>query len=272
MIRKPAVAGYFYPEKREELAEMIGDFKSQSAGEIPICRAKGAVLPHAGYKYSGLVAAKTVFASEFPRTFIILSPNHTGLGEAFSIMPQGIWQTPLGQVHIDEHLGKQILQNSHYLKDDPLAHQREHGVEVLLPFLQYVDPDFQFVPIVVAHASGDVYQKIAGEITGVLDSYRGDREISVVASSDMTHFEPKESAEKKDRYAIEAMCALDSENLLKKVREYDISMCGVGPAVIMMEVLKKFGARRSQLIDYRTSGQVTGDYASVVGYAGLRVE
>jgi len=271
MIRQPAVAGYFYPAGKEELKRTIGSFQKDSTSLIKARPAKGAVLPHAGYVYSGKVAAQTVFSSRFQNTFIILGPNHTGLGKAYSIMTEGSWQTPLGTVTIDTEIAKSLLNGSRYFAHDTLAHQSEHSIEVIIPFLQTVYSEFKIVPIVISHSPGNIYKEIGSEIADVIAKNHWQNRISILASSDMTHYEPHESAKRKDFLAIESMIQLDSESLLKKVKEHDITMCGVGPVVITLEALKAEGAKQADLIKYQTSGDVTGDRSSVVGYAGLRI-
>ncbi|MFA5060442.1 MAG: AmmeMemoRadiSam system protein B [Candidatus Omnitrophota bacterium] len=272
MIRKPAVAGYFYPGKKEELEKKLRSFLKESGAQaIPKNRVTGLLLPHAGYEYSGLVAAETVFSSEFKDILIILGPNHTGLGEALSVFTEGHWQMPMGDVEIQADLAKKIVECSRFLKSDTLAHQSEHSVEVILPFLQFVKKEVGIVPIILAQASLDVCQAIARDIIAALDALRLRDRVSIIASSDMTHYEPQESAQKKDHCAIEAIVNLDSRELLKRTEEFNISMCGVVPAIIMMEIAKELKANRGCLVKYQTSGNATGDYRSVVGYAGIKI-
>ena len=229
------------------------------------------ILPHAGYQYSGAVAASTVNSSELKDTFVILGPNHTGLGEPFSVMAEGHWQMPFGPVDIDGELAAEMVRGSPYLKNDALAHAQEHSIEVLLPFLQLAQGNIKFVPIVVARADKEIYQAIAEDICRAIKSLQRENETVVVASSDMTHYEPQESAEKKDQYALAAILALDTDKLLSRVCERDITMCGVAPVAILLEVAKRLGAQEARLVKYQTSGHTTGDYSSVVGYAGLRI-
>jgi len=271
MVRQPAVAGYFYPAGKEELKRTIESFQKDFTPPIKARPAKGAVLPHAGYVYSGKVAAQTVFSSKFQNTFIILGPNHTGLGKSYSMMTEGSWQTPLGTVTIDTEIAQSLLDGSRYFAQDTLAHQSEHSIEVIIPFLQTVYREFKIIPIIIAHSPGNVYKEIGVEIADVIEKNHWQNRISILASSDMTHYESHESAKRKDSLAIESMIQLDSESLLKKVKEHDITMCGVGPVVITMEALKAQGAKQADLISYQTSGDVAGDHSSVVGYAGLRI-
>ncbi len=271
-IRKPAVAGQFYPANKEKLEEAIVSLiKKGLNSNAAKNRVKGLILPHAGYQYSGAVAAETVASSELQSTFIILGPNHTGMGESFSVMTEGYWQTPLGDVEIDFKLADEIVKNSKYFKSDTLAHLTEHSIEVLLPFLQFVKGKIKFVPIVVARADEDIYKLLAKDIYNALVSLKKEEDVLLIASSDMTHYESHESATKKDQYAIEAILGLDAQELLKRVNEMDISMCGIAPVAIMLETAKNLGAHHANLVKYQTSAEATGDYSSVVGYAGVRV-
>jgi hypothetical protein len=227
----------------------------------------GLVSPHAGYMYSGPVAGALVSRIKFKDTFIIIGPNHTGRGKAFSIMTEGVWQTPLGNVEIDSELAKRILGSSRYLKEDEVAHLDEHSIEVQLPFLQYFRPDVKFVPIVLSFGTGDIYQEIGRDIARAVKDLK--REVVIMTSSDMTHYESQESAHWKDTQAIEAIVELNEDELLSRVQGLNITMCGYGPAVSLISAAKELGATRAELVKYQTSGDTTGDYSSVVGYAGI---
>ena len=265
MIRNPVVAGQFYPESSDQLRSMIKGMVDEKA--VKKEEVIGLVSPHAGYIYSGAVAGAVISRIKFRDTFIIMGPNHTGRGKPFSIMTEGTWKTPLGEVEIDSELGKQILATSNYLEEDHLAHQYEHSIEVQLPFLQYFKSDIKFVPIILAHVSVAVYQEIGREIAKAIKEL--DREVVIIVSSDMTHYEPQESAQQKDARAIEAMLELDGDELLKRVQEFDISMCGYAPAVSLISAAKELGVGGAELVRYQTSGDTSGDYGSVVGYAGV---
>jgi hypothetical protein len=182
-------------------------------------------------------------------------------------MTAGAWRTPLGEVEIDSELGKRILDGSSHLQEDALAHQYEHSIEVQLPFLQYFKPDVRIVPIVLAHATPEIYKQIGREIAQAVKELK--RDIVLMASSDMTHYEPQELAQKKDNEAIKAMLDLDEDELLKRVEEMNISMCGYAPVAALIAAAKELGAKSAELVKYQTSGDTTGDYTSVVGYAGI---
>jgi hypothetical protein len=196
-----------------------------------------------------------------------MGPNHTGHGKPFSIMTQGTWAMPLGKVEIDSQLGKKILEQSSNLEEDVVAHLYEHSIEVQLPFLQYLKPDIKIVPIVLSHAPRAVFKEIGKAIAKAIKELQ--TESIIIASSDMTHYESQESARKKDIQAINAMLKLDEDELLKRVEEMNISMCGYAPAATLIAAARALGARRAELVKYQTSGDVTGDYSGVVGYAGI---
>jgi MEMO1 family protein len=263
-VRKPAVAGSFYPGSKKELADLV---ESMVQHEEPKEDAFGIVCPHAGYVYSGPVAGATISRVQVTDTVIIMGPNHTGLGLPFSIMTSGTWETPLGSVKIDSDLAKQLLESSDYLEEDTEAHIREHSIEVHLPFLQHFRKDVKIVPIVLAHDSGEVYKNIGMEIAGVLKGLG--RDVLVLASSDMTHYEPQEQARRKDSSAIEAILKLDADALLERIARQNITMCGYAPVVALITAAKAMGAQKATLALYQTSGEASGDFSNVVGYAGI---
>ncbi len=264
MVRNPVVAGQFYPASPPELKAMIKQFIDEKAAKEEVI---GLVSPHAGYVYSGAVAGAVISKVKFKDTFIIIGPNHTGQGKPFSIMTEGLWKTPLGEVEIDSELGKQISANSSHLAEDSAAHLSEHSIEVQLPFLQYFKPDIKLVPIMLAHGSADTFKEIGRAIARAIKDLN--REAIIMASSDMTHYEPHESAKEKDTQAIEAILNLNEDELLRRVDELNISMCGYAPAVSLIAAAKELGATRTDLVRYQTSGDTSGDYSSVVGYAGI---
>ena len=264
MIREPIVAGQFYHGSPSSLEAQIKRFIDEKATKQEVI---GLVSPHAGYIYSGAVAGAVISRIRFKDTFIILGPNHTGYGKPLSIMTEGAWKTPLGAVEIDTTLGKQILAKSKRLEEDDVAHLYEHSIEVQIPFLQYFKHDVKIVPIVLSHASAATYKEVGEAIAGAVKELGA--EAVIIASSDMTHYEPRESAKMKDTLAINAMLELNEDELLRQIKEHDISMCGYAPAVSLIAAAKKLGAKRAELVKYQTSGDITGDYSSVVGYAGI---
>jgi hypothetical protein len=264
MIREAAVAGQFYPGWPAELKETIGYMTSREEAKIDVV---GVVSPHAGYIYSGPVAGAVFSRIKFTDTFILIGPNHRGAGKPFSITTTGRWKTPLGEVGINAELAGAILKASGQLEEDTLAHRYEHSLEVQVPFLQYFMPGVKIVPILLSHARPDVYEAIGRAVTQGLRE-TGEQAV-IVASSDMTHYEPHEKAKAKDRLAIDAILALDADGLVRCIAEHDISMCGYAPVISLITAAKELGAQKAELVKYQTSGDSSGDYSSVVGYAGI---
>ena len=264
MIRKPSVANQFYdgdPTKlRYELGRLIGPVKDATP-TIAI------ITPHAGYMYSGHVAGSAYAKVDVPETCIVLGPNHIGLGVPAAVMAKGLWDMPMGTIPVEEGLAKEILSISKYLKDDIQAHLYEHSIEVQAPFLQYRQPNLSIVPICLSRLSYQACEDIGRAIAMAIETFK--KPVLLVASTDMSHYEPKSQAETKDRLAIEQILALDPKGLFNTVFEMGISMCGVIPATVVLIAAIALGAVKATLVDYSTSGDITGDYQSVVGYAGL---
>jgi len=267
MIREPIADGQFYPGSSKGLRAMIESMVNDKPGKVEVI---GLISPHAGYIYSGMVAGAVISKIKLGDVFVLLGPNHTGRGKSFSIMTEGTWVTPLGETEVDSELGNRILASSSYLEKDAAAHQFEHSLEVQVPFLQYFKPDVRIVPVILAHARGNIYKKIGKELAGAIKGSK--KRVTILASSDMTHYEPQESARKKDSEAIEAILDLDEDELLRRVTDFDISMCGYAPVVSLISAAKEMGAKKAELVKYQTSGDASGDYSSVVGYAGILIK
>lgn len=270
-IRQPAVAGRFYPAHPERLRADIESYLRTSEKGRPEQKsaALGCVVPHAGYMYSGHVAGAVYSRLDLPDRIIILCPNHTGVGEPLAIMSEGAWRTPLGDAEIDDALAADLKQAMPLLSEDEEAHRSEHALEVQLPFLQVLHPDFRFVPIAVGTSNFSVLSALGTSIGNVLAKQTS--RTLVIASSDMNHYESDEVTRTKDRRAIDQLLSLDPRGLYDVVREGHISMCGYGPAVVMLTAARKLGAAQAELIRYATSGDVSGDKDMVVGYAGVAV-
>ncbi len=264
-VREPAVAGKFYPGTRTALEQSV----KEMIGQGPARDALGVMAPHAGYMYSGRVAGEVYGDVRLPHTFVILGPNHSGLGTAASIMDSGIWRLPGGDAVIDENLAFSILSHSRSLAVDDKAHLFEHSIEVQLPFLQYLVGEIKFVPISMMVSSVDYCRDIGLAVAAAIKAAPGS--VLVIASSDMTHYETQAVAQEKDQLAIKHLLELDPVGLLETVQAHHISMCGVAPAAAMLFACKELGAREAMLARYETSGDVTGDYNQVVGYAGVVV-
>jgi AmmeMemoRadiSam system protein B len=269
MIRQPAVAGQFYSGSVDGLKKQVESCIEPDAVKED---AIGIVSPHAGYMYSGSVAGAVYSRIKTPDTFIILGPNHHGMGAEFGIMTDGVWRMPFGEVRVDSILAKELFKHSKHLEEDAFSHQREHSLEVQIPFMQYFSEDFQIVPISMRHYAPEpgflkVCEEIGGEIAEVVSKVKS--RVTMVASTDFTHYEPQRVAELNDRAALDAITSLDAERLFREIRERDISMCGYAPVAVTITACRKLGATKAELVKYMTSGDTTGDYSAVVGYGGV---
>jgi len=280
-VRSPAVAGRFYPGRAEELLREVREFTS--TGKIPVetgrIAAIGCVAPHAGYIYSGGVAGAVYSRLEIPERCVILCPNHTGKGRPLAIMANTTWQTPLGEVAADAEMGARLLRRFPALQEDSAAHRAEHAIEVQLPFLQTQQPELNIVPIAIGTSNFDVLRGLGEALADVIAHHHGEdqeeerpEKTLIIASSDMNHYEPDAITRVKDHKAIERVLAIDARGLWEVVMNEDISMCGFGPTIVMLTAAKILGAASATLVKYATSGDVSGDYESVVGYAGIIVE
>ncbi len=263
-LRYPAVAGRFYPRDRETLLSELEAFLPVGAASKP---ALGCVAPHAGYIYSGAVAGAVYAGLQVPRVCLVLCPNHTGKGQPLAIMSAGSWETPLGLVPIDSPLAGALKQAFPLLTEDSEAHRSEHAIEVQLPFLQCRNSELTFVPIALGTGQFEVLEQLGNAAADVIKQQP--EPVLMVASSDMNHYENDRITRDKDQKAIKQMLAMDARGLFDVVTNEDISMCGFGPAVVMLTAAKQLGAKSADLVKYATSGDVSGDYEMVVGYAGI---
>jgi AmmeMemoRadiSam system protein B len=266
VVRPPAVAGQFYPGRADVLLREIGEFTSTKTEKQP---ALGCVVPHAGYMYSGHIAGALYASLKLPKRYVILCPNHTGMGAPLAIMSEGVWETPLGQVPVDAELAQSLKEKFSLLVEDRLAHQTEHALEVQLPFLQGLEKTFTFVPITVGTSRLEVLQALGKIVAQALPLMK--EPVMVIASSDMNHYESDAVTRVKDQKAIDRVLALDPEGLHQTVQREHITMCGYGPAVVMLTATKALGATKAELVKYATSGDISGDKDWVVGYAGIAV-
>jgi len=269
MIRNPVVADLFYPGKPEALSRELKTLVEPADKKGKKETALGIMAPHAGYVYSGRVAGQVYSRIEVPPVAVILGPNHTGQGSPASLFAEGEWRMPLGPVRIDRELAQKILSLSGLLSPDPRAHQQEHSLEVQVPFLQYFNPGIAIVPICLGRLDYPECEEIGQALARALKGL--EPRPLIVASSDMTHYETQKSAEKKDKAAIDKILKLDPKGLLTVVEKDDISMCGVIPTAVMLIAALALGAKKAELVAYATSGDVSGDYAKVVGYAGIKI-
>jgi AmmeMemoRadiSam system protein B len=264
MLRKPAVAGQFYPSNPDRLRDFLAEATRSPTEPAP---AIGVVCPHAGYVYSGRVAGAVFGRVQVPDAVILLGPNHTGMGTPASIVSRGAWATPLGPAAIHEELADAVKSANPLFEEDSLAHAHEHSLEVQVPFLLHRNPSARIVPIAfMLRAFAEVEE--AGEaVAAALGAFSGP--VLMVASSDMTHYERHEQAKEKDAKAIEKVLQLDPRGLLDTTKRFGITMCGVIPTAVLLIAARRLGATQGELVTYATSGEASGDYQSVVGYAGM---
>jgi AmmeMemoRadiSam system protein B len=266
IVRHPAMAGRFYPENPEDLRASIDSYCSPKKNALS---ATGCVAPHAGYIYSGQVAGAVYSTLGIPRRCIVLCPNHTGKGPPLSIMSRGVWETPIGTASIDPELADALHERFPLLSEDREAHRSEHGIEVQLPFLQVLNPDFTFVPLVLGTRKFEILEGLGKAIGALLKAQS--EPILIIASSDMNHYESDAVTRIKDHKAIGRILALDAHGLFDVVMEEKISMCGFGPTIAMLTAARHLAATQAELVQYATSGDVSGDREMVVGYAGIVV-
>jgi len=274
-VRKPIVAGTFYAGTPEELKEQIEwCYKHElGSGAVPQVNDEGPrevvalVVPHAGYIYSGPVAAhayKELAADGIFDTAVILGPNHTGYGSPVSLWPEGVWKTPLGELEIDENLAHSLLGGM--IEADETAHIYEHSVEVQLPWLQHLYREVKIVPIAMLAQDLETARQVGKAISNSSDN------IIIIASTDFTHYEPHSVAAEKDKSMIEAIINLDEEELYRRRESLNCTMCGYGPVASAIVAAKEMGAKKASLLKYATSGNMTGDFSRVVGYGSIVIK
>jgi hypothetical protein len=266
MLRLPAVAGQFYPRSPQELSALVEKYTKEEKPQKKV-KVRACLVPHAGYMYSGRVAGAVFSRISLPKKILLLGVRHYPRGEALAILSEGAWRTPLGDVPVETALATRLRKECPLLREDSLAHSREHSLEVELPFLQVLDPGFSFVPVAVGTLRFEELAETGEGIARVLEESR--EEIMIVTSSDMNHYEDDETTRRKDRKAIERMLKMDAKGLYEVCRDEDISMCGLGPAVVMLTAMKRLGVEKAELVCHATSGDVSGDRDAVVGYAGM---
>ncbi len=264
-VRAPAVAGRFYPGDPERLSADIS--KRLSTVDAPR-RAVALVGPHAGWLYSGSILGETYARIHVPSSVVILCPNHTGLGVRRSIWNGGAWRLPSGDLGIDRELAEQLAEAAG-LEGDVLAHLREHAIEVHLPFLQALRPDVRIVPVCLGGLDVDACRHLGSAIAGVVAERGGD--VLIVASTDMSHYISATEAERLDRLAIARVETLDAEGLHRTVHAHAITMCGYVPTTVALFAARELAATSGHLVRYGNSGERSGDFERVVGYAGFVV-
>ena len=273
-IRTPAVAGTFYPKTKQELESSIKEcflhklgpgrmFPTESEEKVI-----GVICPHAGYMYSGPVATNSFYAisSQRPDLVIIIGPNHWGIGKDVAAMKDGAWETPLGTVEVDSKAAEEISKESDAIDLDFASHSRDHSLEVQVPMLQEIySHKFKILPIILI----DQTLKTARELGRAIAKIARNRKAVVVGSSDFTHYEENSFAHKQDGLLIEPILRMDVEKFYSVLVERQVSACGFGAMASTMTACKELGATKAELASYATSGDVTGDKSSVVGYASI---
>ncbi|MGB9714145.1 MAG: AmmeMemoRadiSam system protein B [Candidatus Bathyarchaeales archaeon] len=276
-VRRPTQAGAFYEGNAESLKRQVENcfLHEFGPGKIPtvvktgLKTVTGLVCPHAGYMFSGPVAAHAYYSLACdgkPDVAVIFGPNHTGYGSALAVMNEGFWRTPLGDVEVDGETANQIVRESRIVDVDDSAHRFEHSIEVQLPFLQYLyGSETKIVPICFLmqdlSSAKEVGKAVARALTG--------KNAVIIASSDMTHYEPQKSAEKKDKMALEAVEEMDEDKFYSTIETQRITACGYGPIAALITAAKILGTKEAKVLCYKTSGDIIGDYSSVVGYAAV---
>jgi AmmeMemoRadiSam system protein B len=268
MDRQPVVAGRFYDADPMRLDAVLDSFIS-SDGRREAATIL-AMVPHAGYVYSGAVCGATLGRANLAPTVVLLGPNHTGMGKPFALWPDGAWHVPGGAVPVDAELADALLAADPHIVPDTAAHLREHSLEVVIPFLRRINPSVNIVPMAIASRVFGHVEAVGRAIGQVLKAL--DRPVSIVVSSDMSHYISHDEARIQDSLALEAAVELDPTGLFDTVRAHSISMCGVLPMTAGLFAALEMGATRGELVAYATSGEVSGDFEQVVGYAGVLVE
>lgn len=266
MVRSPAVAGQFYPANPRELSALIRQYTARNpAKELSPVRA--CLVPHAGYVYSGAVAGAVFSQIALPKKILLLGVRHYPRGEAVAILSEGTWRTPLGEAPVDGALAKRLREACPALREDAVAHSQEHSLEVEIPFLQELDPGFSFVPVALGTVQFEQLTAVGEAIGAVLEAT--EEEVLIVTSSDLNHYENDQTTRRKDQFAIDRLLHFDPKGLYAVCQEKEISMCGLGPAVVMLTAMRRLGEKSAHLVRYATSGDVSGDRDTVVGYAGM---
>ena len=286
MYRPPYVAGSFYPRDKSALQKMIEKFMEEAKRDIDFIdegKYAGVLCPHAGYVYSGRTQAHSYYylSNSTPETFVILGPNHTGLGLPVALMDKGSWETPFGEVKINEELASKIVEKSGFVGVDSSAHKYEHSIEVQLPFLQYIKKDITFVPICMGIQDKETAVEIGKAIA------KSSKEpLGVIASSDLVHYgsrfgyNPVKGSkeeilswiENNDMEILKMAENMDVDGLYRFIDSKDYTTCGYGPLSVMLTCMKELGGKKARILDYSNSFETSGDYSAVVGYGSVGIK
>lgn len=270
LIRQPSVSGHFYPADPEKLKDLIQSFLPKKKGIQE--SVLGIVVPHAGYNYCGNILAATYHRVLLPESIVILGPNHSKKGEPMALFPRGIWQTPLGDVEVDTKLATEIKLHAKDLKEEPEAHETEHAIEVQLPMLQYfAKKKFQIVPLSIStHKDVTIGVELGFAIARAINTLT--RKTTIIATTDLTQDESQEMANRKDQRIINSILRLDPQDFVNTIRRYGAKVCGSAAVVAMLSAVKELSASQAELVQYGTSGDITGDYSKVWGFAGILIK
>lgn len=272
-VRTPAVAGMFYPSEKNKLTKLIEDcfLHKFGPGKKPPKKLEskifGVICPHAGFVYSGPIACNSLYSisSESPELFIIIGPNHWGIGRSVATMKDCEWQTPLGNVQVDSESAEEISQLSKTIEPDYFSHTREHSIEVQIPILQNIFSNFKILPISLINQSKEVAKDVGLAIAKIARK----KNVMIIGSSDFTHYEPNEFAHEQDMALIEPILEMDVDKFYDVLQKRKVSACGYGAIASTIIACKDLGAIKGELLKYATSGDVTGDMSSVVGYGSI---
>lgn len=272
-IRTPAVAGMFYPDEKNKLTKLIEDcfLHSFGPGKIPPKETEkkiyGIICPHAGFIYSGPIACNSIYSisGNSPDLFIIIGPNHWGIGRSVATMRDCEWETPLGKVEVDSEAVEEIMSFSENIESDFFSHTREHSLEVQIPILQQTFSNFKILPISLINQSKEIAQDVGLAMAKVAKK----RNAMIIGSSDFTHYEPNDFAHKQDMALIEPILEMDVDKFYDVLQTKQVTSCGYGAMASTMIACKELGATKGELLRYATSGDVTGDTSSVVGYGSI---
>ena len=282
MSRKPCVSGSFYNSDEKLLKINIENLFKKNFNELPLDstnerKITAGVAPHAGHIFSGSTATYTfneIAKDGIPETIIILGPNHTGYGDNLAMTSDDVWEMPMGNVEVDVEFKKELVNTSKYMTIDELAHYHEHSIEVELPFIQYIselqNKKFKIVPIVISLQYPQICVDLAKDIYEVAKKLK--RDIVVLASTDLTHYEDSESASEKDHKVLKSIEDMDIDGMIDNINTYQITMCGYGPVITAIEYSKLMNANSSKCLNYSCSGDAFGDYDSVVGYGSAIIK
>ncbi|MBE6493751.1 MAG: MEMO1 family protein [Methanosphaera stadtmanae] len=282
MSRKACVSGSFYDSDKKLLNKNIEKFFKNNFHELP-AESTGkrsitaAVAPHAGYVYSGSTASYTfneIARDGIPETIIILGPNHTGYGDKLAMTSDDTWEMPMGTMEVDVEFKKELVNTSNEMTIDEFAHYHEHSIEVELPFLQYIsklqNKEIKIVPIIISLQYPQLCVNLAHDIYEV--SQKLNRDIIILASTDLTHYEDSKSASEKDHKVLKSIENMDINEMIDNINTYQITMCGYGPVITAIEYSKLMNANKSKCLNYSCSGDAFGDYDSVVGYGSAIIK